>query len=199
MAILSPFHRRSLPTAVTRSPFPLRWVIFFLLLAGGGSVVRGQPPAASREYQIKAVFLYNFVQFTEWPTNAFLNTNSPVVIGVLGGDPFGKWLDEAVHHQKKNGRVIQVERFQKVEEITNCHALFVSSSEETRMPQILAALRDRPILTVGETDDFVKRGGMIQFATEKNRIRLRINVNAAKVPNLSISSKLLRLADTDSE
>jgi hypothetical protein len=149
----------------------------------------------SREYQLKAVFLYNFTQFTEWPTNAFSGTNSPVVIGVLGKDPFGRILDDTVRGETIHGRPLVVQRYTRAEDIKECHVLFVSASEGNQLSPVFTGVQGRPILTVGETDNFVLNGGIVRFAIADNKIRLRINVDAAKRANLSISSKLLRLAD----
>jgi hypothetical protein len=173
-------------------------ILSLLLVFWGVNPSMAYGQTVSREYQLKAVFLYNFVQFTEWPTNAFPGVNAPVVIGVLGTDPFGQVLEETVRGEKKNGRSLIVERYRRVEDIKDCHALFVCRSEENRLPEILAALHGRSILTVGETDGFAQNGGMIRFLTEKNKIRLRIYVEAARAANLTVSSKLLRLAENAS-
>ena len=151
--------------------------------------------APSKEYQVKAVFLFNFAQFVEWPPAAFADGNSPIVIGVLGDNPFGTYLDETVRDEKVGNRPLEVHRYQRAEEIRRCHILFISRSEANRLDQILASLRDRGILVVGDSDDFVQRGGMIQLASSQSKIRLRINEGAAKTANFTISSKLLRSAE----
>jgi len=148
-----------------------------------------------REYQIKAVFLYNFVQFVEWPPAAFPGPNSPFVIGVLGSDPFGDFLDELVRNEKVNGRPLVVERYRSVDEIDNCHVLFVSGSESARAAQIAADLKGRGILTVCDRDEFARRGAIVRFVTERDRVRLRVNLEGAKAAGLTISSKLLRSAE----
>jgi hypothetical protein len=149
----------------------------------------------SREYQVKAVFLFNFAQFVEWPPAAFAGASSPIVIGVLGENPFGAYLDETVREEKVDNRPLEVQRYRRVDEIKTCHVLFISRSEASRLEQILASLKDRSILIVGDGDDFVQRGGMIRLATPQNTIRLIINVEAARAANLTISSKLLRSAE----
>ena len=148
-----------------------------------------------QEPQVKAVFLFNFAQFVEWPTNAFPEAQTPLVIGVLGDDPFGAYLDETVRGERVNNRSLVVRRFRRVEDIQICHVLFISQSEAERLDQILAGLKGRTILTVSDTESFSRRGGMIRFVTEKNKIRLRINLEAAKAARLTISSKLLRPAE----
>jgi hypothetical protein len=170
------------------------WVACGLLLLVGGPTASAQPEV-SREYQIKAVFLFNFAQFVEWPPAAFAGASSPIVIGVLGENPFGAYLDETVWEEKVDNRPLEIKRYRRVEEIKTCHVLFISRSEANHLEQILISLKDRSILIVGDGDDFVQRGGMIRLATPQNKIRLIINVEAAKAANLTISSKLLRSAD----
>jgi hypothetical protein len=144
--------------------------------------------------QLEAVFLFNFSQFVEWPSQAFPDTRAPVVIGVLGSDPFGATLDEIVRGESVNGRALAVRRFQSVEEVNDCHILFIGRSETVRLREILQRLKGRSILTVGDMDDFARAGGMIRFLLVENKIRLRINVEAARAAGLTISSKLLRPA-----
>ena len=163
-----------------------------LLLGGRDGLAQAGP---SREYQIKAVFLFNFAQFVEWPAVAFAGSTSPLVIGILGGDPFGAYLDETVRDEKVNNRPLTIQRYHQVDEIKTCHVLFISRSEASRLDQILVSLKDRSILLVGDADDFVQRGGMIRLATNQSKIRVSINVDAAKAANLTISSKLLRAAE----
>jgi len=163
-----------------------------LLLGGRDGLAQAGP---SREYQIKAVFLFNFAQFVEWPAVAFAGSTSPLVIGILGGDPFGAYLDETVRDEKVNNRPLAIQRYHQVDEIKTCHVLFISRSEASRLDQILVSLKDRSILLVGDADDFVQRGGMIRLATTQSKIRVSINVDAAKAANLTISSKLLRAAE----
>jgi hypothetical protein len=149
----------------------------------------------SQEYHVKAAFLFNFAQFVEWPTNAFPTPQTSLVIGLLGDDPFGAVLDEMVRGEIVNGHPLVVQRYRRLEEINTCHILFVSSSERRQMEQILAKVKDRNLLTVGEWDGFAQQGGMIRFITEKNKIRFRVNLDATKNANLTISSKLLKAAE----
>src|SRR6267378_1758058 len=173
--------------------FPVLVVIFALLLSSGLNL--SAQPASSREYQVKAVFLFNFAQFVEWPTNAFPEAQTPLVIGVLGEDPFGAYLDETVRGEKVNDRPLVVQRYHRVEEIKACHVLFISRSETENLEPIFTNLKGRNVLTVSDAVGFAQRGGMIRFVTEKNKIRLRINLEAAKAAGLTISSKLLRPAE----
>ena len=167
-------------------------VCALLFSAGAGIAAES---AASKEYQLKAVFLFNFAQFVEWPSKAFPEAGSHLVIGVLGEDPFGACLDETVRGEKVNNRPLAVQRYRRVEEIGNCHVLFIAGSEADRLEQILTSLKGRNLLTVGDVEGFANRGVMIRFATEKNKTRLKINLEAAKAANLTISSKLLKPAE----
>jgi hypothetical protein len=165
------------------------------LFATGASLL-GQP-APSAEYQVKAVFLFNLAQFVDWPPKAFPEPGAPLVIGVLGEDPFGSYLDETLRGETVHNRPLILQRYRRVSEIRICHVLFISRSESDRLEQIFASLRGRSVLTVGDSDDFITRGGMIRLVTEKNKIRIRINVNAVRAAGLTISSKLLRLAQPE--
>jgi hypothetical protein len=147
------------------------------------------------EYQIKAVFLFNFAHFVEWPPQSFEDSAAPFVIGILGADPFGAALESAVRGETQNGRSFVIERYRSVKEIQRCQILFISRSEAAHIEEIGAALAGRSILTVSDAEEPTQRGVMIRFVAENNRIRLRINADAAKAAGLSISSKLLRPAE----
>ncbi len=150
--------------------------------------------AAPSEYQVKAVFLFNFAQFVDWPPEAFPSPDAPFVIGVLGEDPFGSRLDEVVRGEKVNGRALVIERYRNVADIRNCNILFVGSSEIPHLDTVREALKGRNTLTVSDAGPAGPPGVMIALVNENNRIRLRIDVGAAKAANLTISSKLLRPA-----
>jgi hypothetical protein len=164
----------------------------FLLARAPESHAQAPTPA---EYQLKAVFLFNFAQFVEWPPEAFQGSHAPLIIGVLGEDPFGVYLDETVRGEKVNDRPLVVQRYRRIDEMKACHILFISRSEANQLEPIITSLKGRHILTVGDAVGFAQRGGIIRFVTEKNKIRLRINLEAAKAAHLTISSKLLRPAD----
>lgn len=149
---------------------------------------------ASDEYKVKAAFLFNFAQFVEWPASAFRAADAPLVIGILGEDPFGAYLDELVSGEKIENRPLIVRRFKRAEDIAECHILFISGSETGELEKIVARLKGRSLLTVSDMDTFTRRGGMVRFFMEEGKIRLRINVDRAKANGLIISSKILRPA-----
>jgi hypothetical protein len=164
-----------------------------LLALAAALPIRAQAPPT--EYQVKAVFLFNFSQFVDWPPAAFADGRSPLVIGVLGRDPFGAMLDEIVSGETVNGRPLAVRRYESVEQVEACHILFIDRSRDPQLDADLAALKGRSILTVGDFDGFARRGGIVRFATVGNKIRLRVNLAAAQQAKLTISSKLLRPAE----
>ena len=151
----------------------------------------------SSEYLIKAGFIYNFAKFVEWPANAFAQPDSPIVIGVLGTDPFGNTLDRIVEDKKVGTRGFVVRRYKwskELKDVKECKILFVSASEHTHIDEIVESVKGLPILTVGETPGFAERGGVIRFTLEGNRVRFEVNVDAAHQAELNISSRLLTLA-----
>jgi hypothetical protein len=153
-----------------------------------------QKQNASREYDLKAAFLYNFATFGEWPPSAFVHPNSPFIIGVLGADPFGRALEEIVAGERIKGRPIIIQRFDRLFGSESCHILFISASEKSRLAEVLAYYRERPVLTVSDIPGFVDAGGRVGFTTS-TRIGLQVNQAALRAGNLAISPKLLRLAD----
>jgi hypothetical protein len=166
-------------------------LLLFLALARGAVAA----PAPVLEYQVKAVFLYNFTQFIDWPADAFAKPDAPLVIGILGQDPFDKYLDDVVRGEKAGGHPIIVKRFRDIDSARDCQLLFVGGADSRRLDTVAAALKDRMILTVGDSGEFSKRGGMIDLITRQGKIRLQINVGTVRAAKLTVSSKLLRLAD----
>jgi hypothetical protein len=162
-----------------------------LLIPPAGSAARLEPS----EYGLKSVFLYQFCRFMEWPDSAFSSPNDPLIIGVVGDDPFGSLLKEAVEGETYHGRPIRIEHYRGPRDIRRCHLLFVSRSEVDQMAEILSAVAGKSVVTVGETDGFLDRGGMIALTADRNRVRLRVNTSSLRAANVDVSSKLLRVAE----
>jgi hypothetical protein len=161
---------------------------------GGGGGGGGDSGGASREYQLKAAFIFNFAQFVEWPQEAFAGPDAPLVIGVVGDNPFGGVLEQVVGGKKAGGRSIVVKHFQNAGALERCQVLFVSGSERDRMPQIVERCARENTLTVGDFDDFTGSAGMIRFMTQDNRLRFEVNLEAMGRGRLRASAKLLKLA-----
>jgi hypothetical protein len=160
-----------------------------LLLLLGGSPLRAQE--AFHEYDVKAAFLYNLPQFIEWPDDAV----DPrfLTVCIVGQDPFGPVLDFLVG-KKTEGRPLRVKRLGPGATPAGCPVVFVSASEAKRTAPLLRSLYGAAILTVGETDDFTRLGGIVRFFVGHEQVHLEINVTAARSAGLSISAKLLSLA-----
>jgi YfiR/HmsC-like len=154
--------------------------------------VRADEPA--REYKVKAAFIYNFAQFVDWPTSAFESADAPFVVAVVGKDPFNGLLEEVVAGKRVGGRTVVVQHFDSSAGIGQCQILFVPMTEEGSLGTIIQKMQNKPVLTIGEVDDFTEEGGCFRFFTEDNKMRFEINQDAAEQAGLRISSKLLRLA-----
>jgi hypothetical protein len=173
----------------------MRLALLLLLLATVPLQVAQPQMATRQEYALKAVFLYNFCRFIEWPDQAFYSPDAPVVIGVIGRDPFGPLLEETVRGERLRGRPIIIERYRRAADARGAHLLFVSASESGRTSEILAAVAGRSIVTVGETEEFLDRGGMIALIAGPDRVRLQISPSRMRAVSLVASSKLLRVAE----
>ena len=146
------------------------------------------------DYQVKAAFLYNFGKFVEWPDGVFAATNAPLVIGVLGTDPFHGDLERLAANQHINGHPIVVRPIKTDSDLNKCHILFLATLEKAEVRDALKTLDGASVLTVSETDNFLAAGGMIQFLIENRKVHFAINNEAARHAGLKTSSKLLALA-----
>jgi len=147
------------------------------------------------EYQVKALFLCNFVKYVDWPAGA----TGPIIIGILGQDNFNNSLANAVEGKKINGREIVIKHLSAEDNLNDCSILFISSSENSQLSEILNKTGTLPILTVGENGSFLQKGGIINFALKEGKIHLQINLSVAQRVKLQISSKLLSVADVVKE
>lgn len=156
------------------------------------AAARGQ---ATDEYRVKAVFLYNFAKFVDWPPQAFKSPTDPIVICVLGTNPFGDALAETAAGKAIGGRRFQVREVADAQQAAGCQILFITASERKRAAWLINQIGNAGILIVGETDGFTADGGVINFKIESGSVRLQINVEAARRQQLHISAKLLSLAE----
>jgi len=150
---------------------------------------------AAKEYEVKAAFLFNFTRFVEWPPAAFSSAANPFVIGVLGENPFGTYMESIVEGEKVNGHPVTVAYYKTAAEIKTCHILFVSQGESKKLGLLINDLNSRSILTVSDAGGFLKSGGMIRLFSRDSKIKMEVNVGASKAGNLVISSRLLKLAE----
>lgn len=165
---------------------------FFLLVSGTTEYVRGQTTV--EESQVKAAFLFHFAQLVDWPADPNSDGNRSLIICVFDDDPQRHELQSTLEGKLIGERVLHIRLLSDPQAIPGCNILFLSRDEGPRQSAILRDLRDRPILTVGETESFLSDGGMIRFHLEADRIRFDINLAAADSAHLKISSRLLLLA-----
>jgi YfiR/HmsC-like len=148
------------------------------------------------EYHVKAAFLFHFVQLVEWPADSLGDETNPVTLCIPGEDPFDGDLEGTLAGKSVGTRPLRVRHLKAAEDFQGCQVIFVSRHDAARFGQVLAELKEGPILTVGESDGFVQQGGMIGFCLVENKVRFEINVQAAERAKLKISSRLLLLAKT---
>ena len=146
-------------------------------------------------YQRKALILFKFAQFTQWPKQAFPDENSPFVFGILGKDPFGPYLAETIVGENLSKHPLVIQHFTNVDEVSNCQILFINVDDKSKLKAILEKLKGKNILTISDANGFAKLGGIARLYTKDDKINIQINLEAAKEENLVISSKLLKLAE----
>jgi hypothetical protein len=165
------------------------------LLAASCAIAAGASAQASRpnEYQVQAAYLYNFGKFVKWPNLAPANQSGVFTICVLGQDPFGSVLQSTLAGQTVGGKPVVVKRLTKAQDAAACHILSLSATQRD-LKETLAAIDDSSVLTVSDMPDFSKRGGMIQFLLEGDRVRFEINLENAEKSHLVLASELLKVA-----
>ena len=154
----------------------------------------GIAQAPVEEYRVKAAFLFHFVQLVDWPPGTLGDQKNPLTVCTIGKDSFQGDLETTLQGKLIGTHPLHVEHLKPSQEIKNCRVVFISDSERVQVPVIIAALKDDAVLSVGESDDFIKQGGMIGFCLDNNKVRFEINVGAADRAKLKISSRLLLLA-----
>jgi hypothetical protein len=173
------------------------FAILLMSFAPGATSIAAEMRDPVGEYQIKAAFLFNFARFVEWPAGAFQTPNEPISICVLGQDPFGTSLDEAVARHNAEGRALVIRHLAGIKPNTGCHIIFIASSEVRHGPSLLSKLAETGVLTVGDSDAtgrVVPYGAVISFVLEDQKVRFEVDVDAADRQKLKISSRLLSLA-----
>jgi hypothetical protein len=153
----------------------------------------GSDEGTVTEYEVKAAFLLNFVRFIDWPDQTRGGADNELILGITGEDRFGNSLD-LIRGKTIKGRKLAIKNAVDSNSLTSCDILFISSSEKDRLPSIMTAIKDLPILTVGEVEGFTQAGGIINFVFVNNKIRFEINPDVANQVGIHISAQLLQLA-----
>ena len=173
--------------------WPLLLGFALVLLTGSWNLVAQD--TALPETHVKAAFLVNFPKYVEWPAGTFPETNSPIVVATLGETDLSDDVRRMVQGRIVNGRPLVFKVVAEADLTGNQHILFIPDSARRRLSAVLDRLNDSRVLTVGESDDFLSRGGIINLARRDQKVRLEVNLVAARQANLKISSKLLSVAD----
>lgn len=161
-------------------------------LIGASMVLDGACLADSpQEYEAKAAYLLNFSRYVSWPAS----DNGPMAVCVLGQDPFGEVLERALQGRNSNGRPLLARRLLLPEQAQGCQLLYISQNEERRLPDWLTSLKDKPVLTIGESPRFIRDGGMINLLLVRNTVRFEINLDATSRVGLKVSSRMLGVAE----
>jgi len=171
------------------------WLALALVAGWGAWQAATADSASYTEYQVKAAFLFNLVKFTEWPDTGLEDEDAPITIGIVGEDPFGEIIDETVRDERVDGHPIRVHRARRPSELVSCHVVFVPASERGRVDEILDVFEGRSVLTVGETEGFAERGGIVNFKVVRRKVRMEVNLAEARHNRLKLSSRLLKLCD----
>ncbi|HWN97359.1 MAG TPA: YfiR family protein [Methylomirabilota bacterium] len=163
------------------------WLIVLTVAQG-----RAAPPAT--EAELKAVLLFHLTQFVTWP--AASSNQTEFVIGILGPDPFGPALDSVIKGETVGGRPIRVIRYNRARDLIGSSLVYVSPQARGSPSRIFEEFKTPPVLTVGESTDFLHDGGMIRFKrTSERKIRLEIQLTRARESGLNINAQLLRVSD----
>lgn len=146
------------------------------------------------EYQVKAAYLYSFAKFIDWPPGTFTNATDPIRLCILSDRPFEAQLIQIAGNKQIAGHPVLVTLIQDGKQSRNCQELFISSSQSQEIPKIIDDLRGTSVLTVGETNDFVEQGGIINFIVLGDHVQFQVNQKAATQARLHMSSQLLSVA-----
>ncbi len=155
----------------------------------------GRGEGTLSEYQVKALFLLNFIKYVDWPSDALASSNAPITIGLCGESKLREALSATVSGKGSAGRMIVIRQIEATDDFSSCQILFISDSASSRMRGILDKARALPILTVGEDNAFAQNGGIINFVLKNGNVRLEVDLGAARQAGLTIHSRLLAVAD----
>jgi hypothetical protein len=145
------------------------------------------------EKEIEATYLYKLAPFVDWPPRAFASASAPVVICIVGDDPFGPTLDQAVEGKTRGARPIVAKRLERAGPDSGCHIMYLAGSRQQSVGEALHAVEGEPVLTVTDSEP-AERRGMVNFVRQENRVRFEIDEAAARERGVAISAKLLELA-----
>lgn len=168
-------------------------IIFVFSLIACTAVVVTADQKKPGEYQIKALFLYNFLNFVDWPADSSFHSSPTINVCIIGDDPFEDALDN-IRNETVKGKKLSIRNYRPHDEPEGCHLLFIPASEKNHAERILRSLKEANVLTVGDTEESARQGANIGFFIERKKVRFAINIEAARRAGIKISAKLLKLA-----
>lgn len=183
----------AVPGRRVRPALRVGWIVFSV----AACVVRAQALGQTSQLtptEVKAAFLVNLVKFVEWPDTVFPSNREPIAFGIVGTGPLANVLSRTVYGQSIRGRSLTVRTYNVGDDLRRCQVLFITASEQARVPQILASVAGASVLTVSEVQRFAEEGGVVQFAVDEDRVHFSVNHGAALQAKLQISAKLLTLS-----
>ena len=191
--------RAAIVSAVRGRPASsLRVWVSTLILAGlalDARRVAGAEQSSAAEYEVKAAYVFNFANFVTWPASAFASPTAPMVIGVAGDSPIAGPLLRAIQGEAIGGRSLVIRRVARADDMKECHIVFVGANESRQLVRSLTELRNAPLLTIGDAEDFLSSGGMIRFVVAGNdKVRFDVNLDATSNAGLKPSARLLKVA-----
>jgi hypothetical protein len=173
----------------------MRHLASVLILAVAASGADGiQDRTEVKEHDLKAAFVYNFLVFAEWPESAFKNSEAPIVVGILGKDPFDGALEKAFKDRTAHGRKIEIRQLDAARGATACQLVFIPDGEKKNLADVLAAAKDRNVLVVCESGGLAAKGAALNLVVEDKKVKIEANPAAASRAGVKLSAKLLKLA-----
>jgi hypothetical protein len=167
---------------------------FALFLLLGAFIEACAASPTPEEYQVKGAFLLNFAKFVDWPPQTFKAPTDPIIICILGQNPFGPGFEKPAQSSVAQNRPVSVKQIAEGVQACQCQIAFVSESERKLSKAMLQAVQGASVLTVGESEGFTANGGVIGFKLDGEKVRIEINTAASDRAKLHISAKLLSLA-----
>jgi len=171
----------------------IRWAIVLLLMLYWPSLSASQVLVTENPNKVEAAFLRNFARYVTWPPGVFADDNSSWRIGILGNDPFGDVLDNTLTGRTEQGRSFEIVRADSLNELLGCQIVFVAYQDASKRRAALAALKNRPVLTVSDAPEFLQEGGIIQFHVG-DRVEMGINLDQSRSASLTIQTKMLEVS-----
>lgn len=169
------------------------WTIALLFVLNQPGSVASQELDMESPNRVKAAFMRNFAHYVIWPENTFQDSSTPWHIGILGGDPFGEVLETTFKGRMEQGRLFEIFRADKPDDLPACQIIFVAYEDATKRRAVLDALKDKPVLTVGDAPGFLEEGGIILFLVD-DHVAMSVNLDHARSAMLTIQTKMLEVS-----